>query len=386
MSFLSTCRAPCSASLETSKALLRDLVKGLRPTDTFDLVLFAGASKTLWPKSKPATQENLDEMLALLARQQGGGGTELMGGLQAAYAVPRTSAAVSRSVVLVTDGYVGVETQAFRFVREHLADVNLFAFGIGSSVNRALMEGMARAGFGEPFVVSKPEQASVAAERFRKYIESPVLTNIQVAWHGFDAYDVLPSAIPDLMASRPLVVFGKDRGQPVGDIVVKGRNGAGPWQSTVAVKPELAQNDNAVLVKLWARKQAEWIEDELAFGPNDELVEKLGTLGVRYGLLTRETSFVAIDHVVANTTGDLTTSNQALPLPKGVSNLAVGSEVAALAFVDAAWRSASHRDRAKRRAQGDGVLSLRLDQGSRLRSGARAMADAIPGAEHRRRR
>jgi Ca-activated chloride channel family protein len=313
--------------LETSKALLRDLAKGLRPTDTFDLVLFAGASKTLWPRSMPASQENLDEMLALLARQQGGGGTELMGGLQAAYAVPRTSTAFSRSVVLVTDGYVGVETQAFRFVREHLADANLFAFGIGSSVNRALMEGMARAGFGEPFVVSKPEQAAAVAERFRTYIESPVLTNIQVAFRGFDAYDVLPSAIPDLMASRPLVVFGKYRGQPVGSITVKGRNGAGPWQSTVAVKPELAHNDNAVLVKLWARKQAEWIEDELAFGPNDELAEKLGALGVRYGLLTRETSFVAIDHVVANTTGDLTTSNQALPLPEGVSNLAVGSEV-----------------------------------------------------------
>jgi Ca-activated chloride channel family protein len=56
-------------------------------------------------------------------------------------------------------------------------------------------------------------------------------------------------------------------------------------------------------------------------------VEELAQLGLGYSLLTRETSFIAIDHIVANTTGDLATSNQPLPLPEGVSNLAVGGSV-----------------------------------------------------------
>ena len=313
--------------LDTSKALLRDLAKGLRPSDSFNLVLFAGASQTLWPRSQPATEANLDAMLALLNRQSGGGGTELMGGLQAAYAVPRTAAAISRSVVLVTDGYVGVEAQAFGFVRSHLAEANLFAFGIGSSVNRALMEGMARAGLGEPFIVTRPEHATAEATRFRTYIESPVLTGVKVSFKGFDAYDVLPTSIPDLMSSRPLVIFGKYRGQPNGEIVVRGRNGAGPWQRKLEVSPNDASEDGVVLSKLWARKKAEAIEDELAFGAGDSLVEELAQLGLAYTLLTRETSFVAIDHVVANPSGELTTSNQPLPMPEGVSNLAVGSTV-----------------------------------------------------------
>ena len=60
---------------------------------------------------------------------------------------------------MVTDGYVGVEAQTFRFIRERLDQANLFAFGIGSSVNRGLIEGMARAGQGEPFVVLRAEKA-----------------------------------------------------------------------------------------------------------------------------------------------------------------------------------------------------------------------------------
>jgi Ca-activated chloride channel family protein len=87
-----------------------------------------------------------------------------------------------------------------------------------------------------------------------------------------------------------------------------------------------AGSDNAVLAKLWARKQATQIEDELAFGGDESLRERLANLGVRYSLLTAETSFVAIDRIVANTTGDLAKSNQPLPLPEGVSNLAVGSQ------------------------------------------------------------
>src|SRR5436305_11353558 len=99
---------------------------------------------------------------------------------------------LSRSVVVMTDGYVGDEAQAFKFVREHLGDANLFAFGIGTSVNRALIEGLARAGQGEPFVVLGADRAAAEAERFRKYIDTPVLSNVTVRFEGFDAYDVAP--------------------------------------------------------------------------------------------------------------------------------------------------------------------------------------------------
>ena len=145
---------------------------------------------------------------------------------------------MSRSVVVVTDGYVGVEAQAFRFIRERLSDANLFAFGIGSSVNRGLIEGMARAGQGEPFVVLRPEKAAAEADKLRAYIEQPVLTGINVAFAGFDAYEVAPQKLPDLMARRPLVLFGKYRGTAGGRIEVRGTSGGGPLRQVVEVRPE----------------------------------------------------------------------------------------------------------------------------------------------------
>jgi hypothetical protein len=250
-----------------------------------------------------------------------------MGGLRNAYAIPRDPATLSRAVVVITDGFVGVETEAFKFVRDHLGEANLFSFGIGSSVNRALMEGLARAGLGEPFIVTKPGEGEAVAKKFRAYIDSPVLSQIAVTFPGFKAFDVLPAKVPDVLASRPLVILGKYKGAPTGKIAVNGQTGAGAFHQAIPVIATKDDRHNGVLSTLWARRKAAELSDELAFGGNEELRETLAELGVRYRLLTSETSFVAIDRVVANTTGQLDTQKQALPLPEGVSNLAVGSEV-----------------------------------------------------------
>ena len=42
--------------LETAKLLLKDLIGGLRPSDTFNVMLFAGSSHMLAPASVPATR------------------------------------------------------------------------------------------------------------------------------------------------------------------------------------------------------------------------------------------------------------------------------------------------------------------------------------------
>ena len=149
----------------------------------------------------------------------------------------RVNGEASRSIVLVTDGYIEAESDVFDYVRAQLDDVNFFAFGIGSSVNRFLIEGIARAGLGEPFIVTEPAEAAEAAARFRRYIDTPVLTGIDVTFSGLDAYDVEPKNVPDLFASRPIVVFGKWRGSAAGSIEISGRTGRGVYRTSIAVSP-----------------------------------------------------------------------------------------------------------------------------------------------------
>jgi len=145
-----------------------------------------------------------------------GGGTELLPALRRALSLPR-SEGYSRTIIIATDGYVTVEEEAFDLVRKNLGNANMFTFGIGSGVNRYLIEGMARVGMGEPFVITKPEETREKAEKFRKMIESPILTNVRINFGKFDIYNVEPVSIPDVFAERPVIVFGKWRGKPMGE-------------------------------------------------------------------------------------------------------------------------------------------------------------------------
>jgi Ca-activated chloride channel family protein len=203
----------------------------------------------------------------------------------------------------------------------------VFAFGIGSSVNRHLIEGIARAGQGEAFVVSKPAEAAAQAERLRKMIDSPVLTQVKAHFEGLDVYDVEPAQLPDLLGGRPVVVFGKWRGDAAGKLVVEGRSADGAYRNEVASDGHEDQT-SAALRHLWARQRIGALSDQEALEGGNAQKNAITELGLKYSLLTQYTSFIAIDQVVRNPNPALaTTVDQPLPLPQGVSNLAVGAEV-----------------------------------------------------------
>ena len=309
--------------LDTAKTLMRDLASVLRPSDSFNIIVFASGSDMFSPVSVPATRANLTRALAFIGEKNGGGGTRLLAGLQQAVALPR-HATVSRSIVLVTDGYIDAEAEVFDYIRNQLDETNFFAFGIGSSVNRLLMEGVARAGLGEPFIVTKPEEAADAASQFKRYIETPVLTGIDVTFAGFDAYDVEPATIPDLFASRPIVVFGKWRGRIGGSIEISGKTGRGAYQTSVAVTPQSADPSHAALRYLWARTRIADLSDFGPATPDETRVAQITSLGLTYNLLTKYTSFIAVHEIVRRTTDGADDVDQPLPLPEGVSDRAVG--------------------------------------------------------------
>ena len=312
--------------LETSKALLRELIGSLKPSDTFNVLLFAGSNRFLAPKSVPATRANIEQAIDTIQRMGGGGSTELIPALKRVYAEPK-AADVARSVVVVTDGYVTVEREAFELVRRNLSQANVFAFGIGGSVNRHLMEGLARAGMGEPFIITTPAEAPAQAARFRRMIESPVLTSVKAKFEGFDVYDVEPAQLPDVLGERPVIVFGKYRGDARGQVVIEGQSAQGPYRAVLPVSGQ-ARQDTAALRALWARHRIQALSDQESLDGGEALKQRITELGLRYSLLTQYTSFLAVDRVVRNPDPSAAASvNQPSPMPQGVSNLAVGAEV-----------------------------------------------------------
>jgi Ca-activated chloride channel family protein len=310
--------------LNTSKRLLKELIGNLRPTDLFNVVLFAGDAAVLSPQSLQANQQNIGRAIGLIEQQRGGGGTELLPAIQQAMSLPRQEG-ISRSIVLVTDGYVSGEQGVFDHIRANLNHCNVFAFGIGTSVNRYLIEGVAKAGMGEPFIVSEEAEAENMAAKFREYIQTPVLTDIHVRSIGFDTYDLNPVVFPDLMAQRPIILFGKWRGPVAGTIELTGKTGHGDFITRYDVAGAQPDEGNSALRYLWARSRIAELSDYGASNVDEASVKEITALGLKYNLLTRYTSFIAVREVVTNPTGSAQDVKQPLPLPLHVSDMAVGN-------------------------------------------------------------
>ncbi len=303
--------------LNTAKRVIEELLAGLRRDDRFNIMFFSGGSQVLNEQSVPATPTWKERAISMLTRQRGGGGTQILPAMQRALAMPRQPN-MSTSMVVVTDGYVSVEKRTFDLIAENLGEANLFTFGIGRSVNRHLIEGMAHVGRGTPFVVLGEAGAAKAAAKFKTYIESPVLTDVKVSFDGFDAYDVEPKSIPDVFAQRPVVVFGKYRGTPSGHIALAGYNGQGRWSQSIAVKASDARAEHEALRQLWARHKVRRLDDLATLGRTNVEAE-VTALGLKYSLMTKYTSFIAVDSLVRNHSGESTTVAQPLPTPSGVA-------------------------------------------------------------------
>ncbi len=314
--------------LDTAKALLRHLIGNLRPSDSFNVMLFSGSNRTLSDVAVPATKANIERAIATIDQARAGGSTEIVPALERIAALPKP-ADVARTVVVVTDGYVTVEDRVFELVRRNLGQANVFAFGIGSAVNRHLIEGIARAGQGEPFIVTRPEHAAAQAERLRRMIDAPVLTSVRARFEGLDVYDVEPAhldALPDVLGGRPVAILGKWRGRPQGQLVIEGRAANGPWQQVI---PVATPDPHAQALRLlWARRRIQQLGDEEALRGGPSQREAITALGLQHGLLTPYTSFVAVDHVVRHAQAQEASSvQQPLPLPQGVSAFALGAAV-----------------------------------------------------------
>ncbi|WP_346881790.1 VIT and VWA domain-containing protein [uncultured Algibacter sp.] len=310
--------------LDVSKTLMRNLLCNLRPTDTFNVQLFASSSTMYSNYPVEVDEKNIENAIRFLSEGQGGGGTQLLGALKEAYKLPRTDPSSARSMVIITDGYVSVEKEAFNLIKNNLDQANVFTFGIGSSVNRYLIEGMAKVSNSEAFIATSKSEALDVAKSFKKYIETPLLTQVKLKAKGFDIYEMAPHSIPDVFAARPVLVYGKYRGKPEGSIIITGYQGKKKFKQEFKVSRSHVSPNNKALRYLWARKKIEALDDYSKLF-SDHVKDSVIALGLKYNLATNYTSFVAVDDTTVNKDGTLKTIKQPLPMPKNVNNSAVGA-------------------------------------------------------------
>jgi Ca-activated chloride channel family protein len=307
--------------LAKSKELMRRFINGLNPNDTFTIIDFANTTQQLSPTPLANTPENRSKAMAYIDALDARGGTELLNGIRAVLNFPPAPSGRLRSVVLLTDGYIGNENEVIAEVQRNLKPGNrLYGFGVGSSVNRFLINRLAEVGRGNSQVIRQDEPTQEVAEKFFRQINNPVLTNIQVSWQGSGETAVIyPLAAPDLFANQPLVLFGKKRDKVNGNLRIVGVAAGGKrYEKTLPVN--FNSTGNLAIAQLWARARIKDLINQMFGGETKSGVDAVTETALSYRLLSQYTAFVAVsEEVRVNPDGTRQRVEVPLELPQGVS-------------------------------------------------------------------
>jgi Ca-activated chloride channel homolog len=316
--------------IEKAKETMRLALDALYPRDTFNLITFSGDTRILFPQPVPASPENLRQAREFLAARVGGGGTEMMKAIQAALA-PSDAQDHLRIVCFMTDVFVGNDLEIIAEVQKH-PNARVFAFGIGSSVNRFLLDKMAEVGRGEVEYVGLKDDGTAAAKRFHDRVRNPLLTDISIDWGGLPVADLYPKRIPDLFAAKPLAINGRYTAAARGAIRVRGMLAGQRFERVVEVTLPAAEPRHDVLASLWARRKVDELMSQdyagVQYGTlNAQLKDAITALGLEYRLMTQFTSFVAVEEMTVTTGGKPRRVEVPVEMPEGVSYEGVfGSE------------------------------------------------------------
>jgi len=307
--------------IEKSKELTLQMLRALRKNDTFNVVGFNTTTRSLFNSPVVVTQATLAEAENFIRGMEANGGTSVEEGVLTALrnqADPRRI----RLVVFNTDGYIGNEADILKAIQNNRGRARMFTFGIGNSVNRYLIEGMAMVGRGASEIVVLNESADRAMERFLKRSRTPILTDVQVRFEGVNPTETVPFNLPDVFDDTPVVVFGRYAKPGAGSAIITGNLAGKPYSQTVSLN--LSESASAPAIPtLWARNTIERITFEKGVQqdqPSTIADKRIENLGLQFGLMTEFTSFVAVESKVVNIGGRQQTVEVPIETPQGVAD------------------------------------------------------------------
>ncbi len=303
------------APMEAARTYMRETLRNLRPGDAFRIVEFDGETGAMSREPLAATEENVERGISYVDRLHGGGGTEMVPGLEAALGPQEPDERV-RMVTMLSDGYVGNEYEVIETVRREIGDSRLFVLGVGAGVNRFALEEMAEVGRGFTRTIGRgageasSEQIREAASEVADRLETPVLTDISVDWGELEARETTPERVPDLFGGDSVRIMGRYDEPGDYEIAVRGR--AGSEEVEIPLEFELPGEPTAGRgVELtWARSRIEdymhrlTTPDDLRTGTlgDEGLRDRVTRLGLTHDLATKWTSFVAVSDKAVNPT------------------------------------------------------------------------------------
>ena len=316
--FVLDCSGSMSGTpLAQAKAAVDRGLHLLRPGDSFQLINFSENASQLGKRPLEATPVNIQRGLQYLRSLNSDGGTMMMEGIKAALDFSHDPQRL-RFVCFLTDGYIGNETEILGEVHKRLAASRIFSFGVGSSVNRYLLDHLAKAGRGAVAYLGPRDDAAKIIEDFFDRISHPALTDLRVDWGAMQVSEIFPRAVPDLFVGRPVILMGRFNGTADSAVRIAGEAANLPVSFDVPARWSAANSQSSALPSVWARAKIADLSDLSMYSPSAELPEHIKQVALDYGLISAFTAFVAVDSTRRTEGTEGVTVPVAVPVPEGV--------------------------------------------------------------------
>ncbi|HET9284767.1 MAG TPA: marine proteobacterial sortase target protein [Candidatus Angelobacter sp.] len=305
-------------SIQQARGALLQALDQLQPGDRFGILAFSSGYQEFSPEPLAATNDNLAAARRYVKSLEAGGGTEMLPALEHLMQKPQLPGYL-RHIVLLTDGDLGNEEEIFAALRSQLGNARLYTVAIGSEPNTFLATKMAQFGRGTFTHIADINEVQQQMSRLFENIESPVLTDVKLSFEGVQVEDVYPSQPPDLFMRQPLLIYGHIITGHKGKIHLTAHAGSRPYETTIAFDTSKASFHPGITT-LWARQRVEEMMDKWRESDQKGQADiRAGIIAhaIRYHLVTRFTSLVAVEEVVVNATGQSNTAAVPTELPSG---------------------------------------------------------------------
>jgi Ca-activated chloride channel family protein len=312
-----------SGSMEGEKFLqaqdaLRYILEHINPEDRFNIISFSTGLETYASGLRPA--EEAAEALPWVDRLSAQGATDINRALlEAASMVDRERPTY---LIFLTDGLPTEGVTESPMILANLADtaqrnLRLFAFGVGYDVDTFLLDSLAQAHHGTSSYVLPGERLDESLSAFYAKISTPVLTNLELGFGDLRVYDMYPSPLPDLFSGSQIIGVGRYREGGSTEVTLTGE--VNDEKQTFRFSEQnftrRSLNDSATLAalpRLWATRKIGHLLNQVRLqGANQELIDQIVRLSIRYGIVTPYTSYLVTEPLPLGAAAQEDIANQA---------------------------------------------------------------------------
>ena len=305
-------------SINQAKQSLLYSINRLNQGDSFNIIAFNSSYTYLSETPLIYNEESSEKAIRFINNLNANGGTLPAPALKYAMNMKEDISKV-KMLIFMTDGAIGNELDIINLIDNNLKNARLFGVGIGSAPNSYLLEKVCEKGRGTYTYINSVNNVNEKMKDLLHKIDMPVLTDIKLYMPGNN--EILPNPLPDLFINEPLVAFGKVENPNNVDIKISGKNIDGNFNLTMPISFSNG-TQNSAIGDIWARRKIDKIMDEYNLAYNDLERKNIAKnniiyLSLKHNLLTKFTSFVAVENKIVNPSGNSIVAAIPTDLPEG---------------------------------------------------------------------